>query len=430
MAVDVEKMRKFAESQQRGGDFIQFDVGDTDFYIHPGVRGDEDEFEPTTGMVFVPCVVHYGVGGKLKPGGGVDGGNMVVSLDPESNPIITHPFIRAILKKKKVKLTGECPMKEALDNGTIDGDMADENRPNTRFLFGMTPVRFRPKPTAAWSELDAKPGLAFVGKQIMDGILQVIFDNGDISDPKAAYLVRITREGTNRNTKYSVKAEPEFLKKPFVMPKVMLAKVNKAIAEDGDCDTFKVVGNMIKGPAEVQAIISGIKVSSEPDDEGEEEDDEADLPKPKKKAKAPPVEEEEEEAPAPKKKAKAPPPEEEEEEEEAPPPPKKKAKAPPPEEEEEEEEEAPPPKKKAKPAPVEEEEEEEAPKPAKKKVKPAPADDDDELELADLEEALENIEEEEEEAPKPAKKKAKAPPPDEDDDEEEEAPKPVKKKAK
>jgi hypothetical protein len=449
MAFDVDKARKYQESQQRGGDFLQFDTGDTLVYVHPGCRTDEDTFEPTTGLNFVPVVVHYGIGGKA----------MAVSLDPETNPIISHPFIKANLKKKKVRLTGECPVKEALEDGTLEGDDADNSRPQTRYMFGMTPLKYRRKSSMEWSDLEAKPSIAFVGKQIMDGILACCFDNGDISDPAAAYLLRITKEGKDRNTKYSVKAEPSSLKKPFVLPKALAAKIEKAIADGGDCDTFKIVANMIKPPDEVKALLAGVKVSHDADDdEGEEEDDEDELPKPKTKAKAPPAdeEEEEEEAPKPKPKAKKPTPppadEEEEEEEEAPKPKAKKKPTPPPDEEEEEEEppakpvlkkkpappaddeEEDPPakpvlKKKAKaPPPEEEEEEEEAPKPKAKK-KPAADDDGDELDLESLEEALGNLDdEEEEEAPKP-KKKAKAPPPDEEEEDDEEPPPPPKKKA-
>jgi hypothetical protein len=263
--VKMDKMRqRYEEQQTGGGEFYSFDVGETLCYVHPPCRED-DESEPTDGVPYVPVTVHFSVG-KNK--------NMVVSLDSERNPILDHPFIKRILKKRKVKLTDDpCPVGKELESGSWDDDEADEARPQTKYLWGITPLRYRKKSSFEWSRLAVKPEVVFAGKQIYDGVMEAFFDNGDISDPDAAVLVRIIRKGKDRLTKYEVKVDPTTLKKPFKVPAKLRAMLAKFMAVDSDGDLFRIVGNMIKGHAEVEAIIQGVKVDDEPDDEPDDEDD-------------------------------------------------------------------------------------------------------------------------------------------------------------
>jgi hypothetical protein len=97
--VNVGKLGDYKDSQQKGGEFLQFPEGETLVRIHPPCR-DGDKWEPTKDVPFVPLGVHYSVG---------KGNNMVVSLDPDDNPIIAHPFVEAELKKQKKRLTGKDP---------------------------------------------------------------------------------------------------------------------------------------------------------------------------------------------------------------------------------------------------------------------------------------------------------------------------------
>lgn len=444
MPVDTEKMREYKESQQKGGEFLSFDEGETLVYVHPPCR-DDDEHEPTAGMPFVPVGVHYDIG-KTK--------SMVISLSPDDNPIIEHPFVKAELKKRKVRLTGEDPVKKAIDDGDMSDDEADAARLQTKYLWGMTPIGFRKMSKGAYVDLSQKPGIAIVGKMINEGLMDLFTEHGDITDPDAAVLVRICRTGSGRmKTKYEVKLDPDTAKKPKQLSKKERALLMKALGDD--CDLFRLTANMIKSPAEVQAILDGVKIKVEEDEEDDEDELDETPPAKKKgapaKAKKPAVkevdeddedEEEEDEAPpAPKKtKAKKKPVEEdedEEDEEEEEPPPRKK-KAPVKEvdedeeeedddEEDEEEEEAPPPKKRGRPPgkaaakkpavkevdeddedEEEDEEEEDEPPPRKKasaKAKPAADDDDDDLD--DLEKELEELEDDEEEEEPPPRKKAK-----------------------
>ena len=259
--VDMGAMRKGYDEQQRGGgDYLSFEKGETLLYVHPPCR-DNDKFPLTKGKNYVPVTVHYAVGKNER---------MVVGLDPETNPIIEHPFVQKVLAKRKVHLTGKCPMKKALDGGKMFSDEeADESRPQTKYLWGVTPLGFRKRSSDKWAEHEkqGQPAVVMAGKQIFDGIMECFFDHGDISDPRAAVLVRVIKTGKKRQTKYEVKIDPETSKEPRKLPKSTRAAIAKAMAEEGDCDLFRVVGNMIKSPDEVIAIMKGVEVDEDGDDD-------------------------------------------------------------------------------------------------------------------------------------------------------------------
>lgn len=282
MSVDMNKMRRGFQREQRAGEYLQLEQGETLLYIHPQCRAD-DKFEPTDGVNYVPVVIHYGVG-KGRPGkdGKSSKGSMVASLDPELNTIIEHPFVKRILKKSKKKLTGKCPIAKALASGTLDDDEANEMRASTRYVWGVTPIGHRAAASSEFTKLAPKPSVLMCGKTVFDGIMEVFFDNGDITDPEAAVLVIVKRDGKDMTTKYAVRADPASLKKPRKIGSEARTAVAKALKEDGDCDLFKVVANMIKSTAEVEALMTGVRT----EDVDSLDDEEDETPAPKKKPAA------------------------------------------------------------------------------------------------------------------------------------------------
>ena len=274
MGVDVDKMRKSAEERQTGGDFFKFEKGETKVLIHPPCR-EGDKWDPTKGLPYVPVTVHYKVGPK---------GNMIVSLDKESNPIIAHPWIQKITKKKGIELPESCPMATALRDGTISDSAADQSRAQTRFLWGITPIAWRKSSAQQWQSLDPRPSPIMVGSQIHNGIEEQFFDHGDITEFDSAILVIITKKEEKKQVKYEVKADPASIKKPYKVDKSIRKLLAKALGEDGTCDLFKIVGNMIRSPSEVESIIAG-GVSSDPDDFDDDDDDDEDEKTAKKPAK-------------------------------------------------------------------------------------------------------------------------------------------------
>jgi hypothetical protein len=384
MSFDLKRMQKNLDDSQAGagGDFFNPEVGDTRVYIH-GMVYPEDTNPLTAGIPYVEVETHYKVGGKM----------MAICLDPEANPIITHPTVKKFLaertKKPITKLGKVCGVCKAIADGDMDEDSAHESRRQKRYLMGVTPVDYRKKKVMDWLPLEAKPGVIMSGKQLWEGVTNFLIDGcadgGDVTDPRAAILAMITKTGAGMTTKYEVKVDGASSKTPLMLPKATRLAIKEAMKPGGGCDLLRLLASMLKGPDEIAAALEGVEI-----EEDEDEDEPAPKVKPKAKAKPEPEEDDEpeeaeeeeaEEEPAPKPKAKKPPPppdddDDEPEEEEAPAPkPKVKAKAKPePEEEEEAEEEA--------------EEDEPAPAPkVKAKAKPAPEEDeqDDDLSAIDAE---------------------------------------------
>ncbi|MGW8177326.1 MAG: hypothetical protein ACWGQW_00795 [bacterium] len=270
MPVDMKAMRRKYDEQQRGGDIWTPDVGVNLVYIHDMCRPD-DEHEPTTGVNYIPVVVHYGLGRDRQ---------MAVCLDPERNPIIRHPFVRALLKKRKIKLGKTCDCCEAIMDGTLSADAADEAAPSTRFLWGLTPIGHMPsKSSKRFNKVTPKPQVALVGSTLFNGIMDVFFEAGDVCDFDAAVYLQIIREGKGRfDTKYEVKAlgkvdgkvMPGSTHKPAKLPAAFRRMINKALQVEGDCDLFRIIANMVKSPEDVKALVSGVAVETDEGDDGDD----------------------------------------------------------------------------------------------------------------------------------------------------------------
>ena len=258
--VDMGKMKKRRDESQRNADFLTFDEGETKCYIHPCCR-EEDEHPLTAGTNFIPVGVHYRVGKD---------GKMVVSLNADKNPIIKHPFIKQVMKERKVDVDYDapCPVQEELPN--LSDDDQREQRYQTRFMWGITPIAHKRKGSDEWRELSFKPQVWFGGKTIHDGIMDVFVEEGDISNPDAAILVIIKRKGTKQfDTKYTVSVDTKTVRKALTLDKGQKRLLREAMADQ--CDLFKVVGNMVKGTKEVQALVDGVSLDESDDDDSEDD---------------------------------------------------------------------------------------------------------------------------------------------------------------
>jgi len=259
--VDMKKMRGDYSKRQKSGEFWNPDVGDTVFYVCPPCRP-KDKWEPTEGLNYVPVTVHYQVGKNNA---------MVVSLDSESNSIIDHPYVKAFLKKSKKRLTGKCPMREWLESDEPSDDESDGSRPQTKYLWTVVPIKHRSRKGDEWTKLEQIPRPYLAGKTVYDGIMEMFFECGDITESDGAILVRVNKSGKGLKTKYKVDSDIQTLKKPMKLHSALVKKLAEALKEGGDCDLFRLVANMVKGPSEVEALLSGVKLA-----EDEDEDDMAD----------------------------------------------------------------------------------------------------------------------------------------------------------
>jgi hypothetical protein len=414
--VDVSKMKKHHKSQQKGGDFYTFQEGETLVYLCPPCR-EGDKWAPTTGLNYVPIVMHYQLGPKK---------GAAASLDTDINPILSHPFVQKELKKagKLKKIEGKsCPVAAAMSAGKIDDP--DQSRAQTRYLWNIIPLKFRSSKDDDWRELEPKVVPAMISKTLYDGFMEPYYDNGDVSDPDGATLIRVGRKGQKMATKYTVKVEPSTLKKPFVLSSKL--KSLMAAAFKGNCDLFQIAAGQFKAPEDVKALLKGLDTTSDPDED--EEDDEAEIEeeeeKPKKKSKKVVEEEEDDEEEE----------SDDDDEDDEDEKPKKKAKKPVDDEEDSDEDEEEKPKNKGakKPSEDEDEDEDEDEKPKKKSKKKADDDEDSDEEedvgLKELEKELKSIPDGKKKSKKPVDDDDEEEEDEDDEDDEEEEEKP-KKKAK
>jgi len=265
MGVKMSRMRKSYEEQSRGGEFWSCPEGDTLCYIHPPVLED-DEFPLTEGINYIPFAVHYGLG---------EGNQMGICLDTKKNPILKHPKVKLALKKRGIKLTGKCPVCEAIDSGKkVDGLDPQRSRRQTKYLWGLTPLRFRDKPRGKFQKLTPTPSPAIVGRTLYDGIFDVFDSIGDITDFDSATYVVINRKGRSMtSTKYKVTPDGATTKSPVSLSKGMRRLISDAIEEDGDCDLFSIMSSMVKSQDELNALVTGVPVEDEEEDDYDDEEE-------------------------------------------------------------------------------------------------------------------------------------------------------------
>lgn len=263
MALKIDKMKKAYQDSKQGGEFWSPDEGETKVYLLPPCRED-DKWEPTEGLNYIPIAVHFGVGRENK---------MIVCLDAEQNPIIRHQFVIDALKKsgKIVDKDKGCPVCKAIHDGRMGEEDAARSRFQMRFMWGVIPINYARRIGAKPADLDPKAFVYMCGKSVYDGFMKVIYEAGDITDPAGAVFVKIEKTGTGMTTKYKVSPDIESLKTPVQLPKSMKRIILDAIKLGGDCDLFKIAGGLIRGTAEVAAVLSGVKTEEEDDKEGEEE---------------------------------------------------------------------------------------------------------------------------------------------------------------
>jgi len=258
MGLDVNKMKKKRAETQRGSDFWQPQNGETKLYIGMPCR-DDDQWEPTVGLNFIEVYVHYSVGKDNA---------MVLCLNGKENPIIHHPYIVAYLKEKGIKIPEgtECGVCKAIQEDKIQGDAAHDSRAQMRYLWWLIPIAHREDAADDWRSFGPKAQPYICGPTVHDGFMDVIAENGDITQIDSAILVRLGRKGKGMNTKYQVQADTETLKKPLKLDKATKRVIQEAIKQKGPCDLFRVVAGMVKKPSEIEAAIGGIKVDSGEDD--------------------------------------------------------------------------------------------------------------------------------------------------------------------
>jgi hypothetical protein len=253
--LDIKKAKKAYEESRQGGEFWTPDEGETRIYVLPPCR-ENDSYEPTDGLNYIPVGVHYSVGANEQ---------MVVCLDPQQNPIIKHPFIQEFLKKRGVVVDAEagCPVCKAIYQGKMTEAKAAACRFQLRYVWAVMPWDHARQIGKPASKLTPAPVVYTCGRTVYDGIMKTIYEVGDITDFDSAVLVRIEKTGKELKTRYKVQPDIETLRQPVRLDKGTRRIILDAIKEEGDCDLFKVTASMIKGTAQASAVVTGIRTEEE-----------------------------------------------------------------------------------------------------------------------------------------------------------------------
>lgn len=345
MGVNMDAMRKDKEKRKRessfGADsFSPKDTGQYLLYVAPPCRDDD--------LPYVQCNVHYGVGEKNR---------MLASLDFATNKIMADARVQEFLDKRQEDDDSftppdgsePCPLDLETQRRKKAGDKRgfDDIKVNKRFIWNVVPMGYRKRNTDDWEEPDELKLCTFwSGTMAWNAIMDVFLEEGDISDPTKAVLVKFTREGKGMKTEYKATADSDTIREPMSLPKALRKLIAEELKAGGRNDLYKVAADAVEDYDTIKKMLTG--VSEEEDEEWDEWD-----------------EDEEEEKPAPKKR-------------QAKKPARKRRPAPKDEDDDDEEEEKPKPKRKRRPAPPPEDDEEDD----------SDGDDDDDEDLDDLERRL------------------------------------------
>jgi len=253
MGVNIDQLRNRQEEYNRKSDITAVKSGDTVYYVHPPCR-DNDEDKITKDMPFLRVRVHYGVGAN---------NNMVVCLDKKRNPILSHPFIRHFLKKRNIDISGgQCPVCNELNRDSIDADSSNRIRGQFKYLWGVTPIKYRLESQHKFEKVEHKQSVIMTGKTVYEGLMELFYDNGDITDPKYAILAQVRKTGKGAfHTKYKVSADNASLKKPLVLPEGFRNAVFESFKHQ--CDLFRVISDMVRDEKDISALFAGVPLEEE-----------------------------------------------------------------------------------------------------------------------------------------------------------------------
>jgi hypothetical protein len=256
MAVNLKRLKgkkEEADAKRGGAEYYTVPVGETLMAITPPLPGDD--------LPFVETMVHYEVG---------DDNKMIVCLDEQRNPVLNDPRVQAILATRKKNIAEGCRVCRELDAGNEKA-----GRPaGGRYYFGVVPMKYRKSSAKKWREADDADELKILacGYTIWSGVTDVFINNGDISDPKAAILVRLVREGQGMKTKYTVSADADSIRAGGVqLSKPVRALISKQVQEGQAGDMYRLIGNTVRSSAEVDALVDGVPMEEK--DEAEESGD-------------------------------------------------------------------------------------------------------------------------------------------------------------
>jgi hypothetical protein len=258
MGLKLDKAKKAYQDSKKGGEFWTPDEGETRIYLHPPCR-DDDNYEPTDGLNYLPVGMHYSLGDDKK--------GSCICLDASRNKLLKHPFFLDEYRKAsgtKLDLEQVCPVCQAIFEGRMgDAEAVKASRYQLRYLWGVTPLDFARRIGGAATTMSPTPSPYMTGQTIYDGVMKIIVEVGDITDMDAAVLVKIVRTGQGLATKYQISADIETVRTPMRMDKAFKRTILEAIKPGGECDLWKITASLMKTPGEITALLSGVRIAED-----------------------------------------------------------------------------------------------------------------------------------------------------------------------
>jgi hypothetical protein len=254
IGVDKNLHRKRAEQSENlggsgGGDLHKFKVGQTLCYMMPPGR----EEDPTP---FLEYETHYEVGPNKR---------MIVNL----NNLRDNPVVADMVDSKFGWDDAEAGWDYLGNVIAKAGAKMKRQKAKKTALFCIVPLAYRKSSRYDWEDLAVGPVACRAGSQVYDGINDVMFDYDDITNPDGATLLIVTRKGEGMNTEYTVKADPDSTREPYVVDDKLWEKVETALEPDGKCDLYKILVNWVRSDDDIRAVIAGQDGGSEEDEEDE-----------------------------------------------------------------------------------------------------------------------------------------------------------------
>ena len=245
--MDFDRMRKDRVRSETGSDLLKLKEGQTLFYICPPVH----EEEP---VPYAEGQMHFSIG----PDKGV-----VVNLEglEECEPIVEALNKKGISWDAAVEGWERC--------AELVARHGDEKRQGARnrWWFNVVVLGHRVSSRKPWDEPDPKVSILACGKKIYDGITDIFFDEGDITDPEKAIFVIVKRTGTGLDTEYTVKADTDSLKKPVELDDDLWDVIEAACLPGKANDLHAHLVSMVKTADQVEALWYGEKGGDDEDDE-------------------------------------------------------------------------------------------------------------------------------------------------------------------
>lgn len=234
MGINVAKIKEI-KNLKKG---YSLQDGVTKLYILPPLEGAD--------FPWTEFWMHYNINGKKLWGS---------CINLNKNPIYRTPQFAEELTKRDKKLSKICYI--CSRSNTIKTDT------RLQFLLPVLPLSYKPIGSDQFYDLKVGFNLIKAPKVIIQSLIDIIDNYGDISDPKRAVFIMVNRTGKEQQTKYQVMVDPETSMKPHVFSKENIEVINKTLLPGGALDPLIKLSYYYKDYDEQRMMLNGVEIEKE-----------------------------------------------------------------------------------------------------------------------------------------------------------------------